>query len=296
MLSLFARHIVSNFPVLRTNVLSSSVLTSSAFVATRRTFFTTRRIQLPVAASKSASTKTTKKKTTKKTPATKAAPKKVKATTEAKSKPKSTAISKKTVERPPPKRVPKSEQPPSRPPNAYLLYFSKLVQERRGDIKSTMDTQDMAKKAAVTWNNFTLAEKQPYYNEVEVLKKQYEEKLDDYWKTATPKTVRKINARRKHDGRNKIHRPHQENDYKRPKGPFFRFIEMFRRSDDGRAIQEAGTTATGRGAVNVARVAGERWRAMSASDKAPYVDAYQKAHNDWQANHPSKSISASASS
>jgi hypothetical protein len=43
---------------------------------------------------------------------------------------------------------------------------------------------------------------------------------------------------------------------------------MFRQSDDGRAIQEAGTTTTGRGAVNVVREAGERWRAMSASDKA----------------------------
>lgn len=183
-----------------------------------------------------------------------------------------------------------------RPPNAYLLYFSKVVRDRRGDIKTTTDTQDIAKQAALAWNNFTLAEKQPYYNEVEVLKKQYEEKLHDYWKTTSPKTVRKINARRKHDGRNKIHRPQQVDDYKRPKGPFFRFIDMFRQSDDGRAIQEAGTTTTGRGAVNVVREAGERWRAMSASDKAPYVEAYQKAYHDWQANHPSKSASASASS
>ncbi|KAG1768918.1 hypothetical protein EV702DRAFT_979182 [Suillus placidus] len=280
MISLSARHIASN---LRTNVLSSSVLTSSAFAATRRTFFTTRCIQLPAAASKSTSTTTTKK-TTKKTIATKAAPKKAKTTTEAKPKLKSTATSKKT-------RVPKSEQPPSRPPNAFLLFFSRLVQDRRGDIKTTVDTQGMAKEAAATWNGFTLAQKQPYYNEVEVLKKQYEEKLHDYWKTASPETVRKINARRKHDGRNKIHRPHQENDNKRPKGPFFRFIENFRQSDDGRAIQEAGATATGRGAVNVARKAGERWRAMSASDKAPYVEAYQKANTDWQANHPSKSAS-----
>ncbi|KAG1740997.1 hypothetical protein EDB19DRAFT_1828379 [Suillus lakei] len=283
MLSLFARQIPSNLPVLRANVLSSSVLISSAFAATRRTFVTTRRIQLPAAASKSASTTATKK-TTKKTTATKAAPKKAKAATKATSKPKSTATSKKTVERPPPKRVPKSEQPPSRPPNAYLLFFSRLVQDHKGDIKNTADTQGVAKQAAAAWNGFTLAEKQPYYNEVEVLKKQYEEKLNDYWKTTPSQMVRKINARRTYDGKNKIHRPRQESDYKRPKGPFFRFIENFRQSDDGRAIQEAGATATGRGAVNVAREA------------APYVEAYQKAHTDWQANHPSKSASASASS
>jgi hypothetical protein len=99
MLSLFARRIASNLPVLRTNVLPSSILTSSAFAATRRTFFTTRHIQLPAAASKSAPT-TAAKKTTKKTTAKKAAPKKAKATTKAKPKPKKTAIAKtkKTVE------------------------------------------------------------------------------------------------------------------------------------------------------------------------------------------------------
>ncbi|KAG2068274.1 hypothetical protein BDR04DRAFT_1103597 [Suillus decipiens] len=285
MLSFFARHIASNLPVLRTDVLSSS-----AFAATRRTFFTTRRIQLPAAASKSTSTKTTK--TTKKTTATKAAPKKAKATTKAKSKPKSTITSKKTVERAPPKRVPKSEQPPPRPPNAYLLFFSTLIKERRGNIKSVMDTQGLAKEAAAKWNSFTLAEKQPYYNEVEVLKKQHEEKQHEYWKNASLITVRKINARRKHDGRTKIHRPHQERHDKRPKGPFFRFIEMFRQSDDGRAIQEAGTTDTGRGTINVAREAGKRWRAMSTSEKAPYVEAFQKEHSDWQANHLSKGASS----
>ncbi|KAG2148184.1 uncharacterized protein EDB93DRAFT_381296 [Suillus bovinus] len=290
MLSLFARQVASNLLVLRTNVLSSSVLTSSAFVATRRTFFTTRLIQLPAAASKSASTTT--KKTTKKTTATKAAPKKAKATKKVKSKPKSATKSKKTVEPSAPKRVPKSEQPPSRPPNGYLLFFSKLVQDRKGEMKDTLATQDLAKEAAVMWNGFTLAEKQPYYNEVEVLKKQYEEKLFDYWKTASPKTLREINARRKHDGRKKIHRPQQEHDYKRPKGAFFRFMEQFRQSDDGRAIREAGDTATGRATVNIAREAGARWRAMSASDKAPYVEAYQTERSDWQA----KQLSNSASS
>jgi hypothetical protein len=47
-----------------------------------------------------------------------------------------------------------------------------------------------------------------------------------------------------------------------------RFLEDFRQSDDGRAILKAGFTPTGRAVVNVTRVAGERWRAMSASDKA----------------------------
>jgi hypothetical protein len=47
-----------------------------------------------------------------------------------------------------------------------------------------------------------------------------------------------------------------------------RFLEDFRQSDDGKAILKAGFTPTGRAVVNVAREAGERWRAMSASDKA----------------------------
>ncbi|KAG0697870.1 hypothetical protein DFH29DRAFT_878404 [Suillus ampliporus] len=286
MFSLFARRIVSGLPVLRINVSSSSALTSSAFAATRRTFFTTRRIQLPVAASKSASTAVKKTKT-------KAAPKKAKPTTKAKSKPKSRATPKEKIEPPRPKMVPKSQRPPSRPPNAYLLFFSRLVQGQKDNIKSTTDTQAVAQQAAAAWKGFTLAEKQPFYDEVEVLKKQYEERLHDYWKTTPPQIVRKINARRKADGKKKIHRPRQEGDHTRPMGAFFRFIGNFRQSDDGRAIQEAGATITGRGAVNVAREAGKRWRAMSASDKAPYMEASQKAHADWQAN---KSASASESS
>lgn len=58
---LVARHIIFKLPALRTNVLSSSVLISS--VATRRTFFTTRRIQLSAAASKSASNPTLERST-----------------------------------------------------------------------------------------------------------------------------------------------------------------------------------------------------------------------------------------
>ncbi|KAG2755081.1 hypothetical protein P692DRAFT_20861587 [Suillus brevipes Sb2] len=306
MLSPFARHLASNLPVLRNNVLLSSVLTSSAFAATRRTFFTTRRIQLPAAASKSASTTTTKK-----TTATKAAPKKAKATTKAKSKPdpkkakatakakskpESTATAKKTVKRSPPRRVPKSERPPSRPLSPYFVFFLEHYKKRKGDVNTAMDARDVAKESSVIWKNLTIAEKQPYYDEAAILRKQYEEKQDEYWKNASPKTVREINARRKHEGRQKIHRPQVESAPKRPKGPYMRFWNDFRQTDDGRAILEAGTTSTGIAIMNLGREAGQRWRAMSASDKAPYVEAFQKARTEWDADHSSKSASASASS
>ncbi|KAG2751554.1 hypothetical protein P692DRAFT_20830817 [Suillus brevipes Sb2] len=262
----FARHIAFKIPALRTNVLSSSSLISSAFVATRRTFFTTRRIQLPAAASKSAS-----KSTTEGTIATKAAPKKARA--------------KKAL----PRRVSKSERPPVRSPSGFILFFSRLAKTREGEIKNMTGIQGLSKQAAAKWNNMTIAEKKPYLDEAEILKKQYKEKLDEYWKTASWKTVREINARRKHEGRTKIHRPHQESDSKRPKATYLRFLEDFRRSDEGRAILEAGLTPTGRAVVNVARAAGERWRAMSASDKAPYVKAFRKAIDEWEADQLIKS-------
>jgi hypothetical protein len=153
------------------------------------------------------------------------------------------------------------------------------------------DTQNLSKEGAAMWKNLTIAEKQPYYNEFEILKKQYEEKLAEYWKTTSTKTVRNINARRKHEGKSKIHRRQPENADKRPKGPYMRFLEHFRQSDDGKAILEAGSTAVGNGTVNVACKAGELWRAMSASDKAPYTEAFEKAYAEWKANHPSKSES-----
>ncbi|KAG1742588.1 hypothetical protein EDD22DRAFT_958918 [Suillus occidentalis] len=291
MLSLFARHLASNLPVLRNNVLPSSALTSSAFAATRRTFFTTRRIQLPAAASKGASTTTTKKTTAKK-----AAPKKAKVTAKAKSKPKSTATDEKTVKRSTPRRVPKSERPPLRPLTAYFVFFLEQLKNRKADMNSMTDTRNLASQCSAIWKNFTIAEKQPYYDEAAILKKQYEEKQDEYWKTASSKTVREINARRIHEGRQKIHRPQQERASKRPKGPYMRFWDDFRQTGDARAILEAGTTPTGNAIVNIAREAGQRWRAMSASDKAPYMEAFQKARTEWEADHSSKSASASASS
>ena len=62
-----------------------------------------------------------------------------------------------------PKRVPKSQQPPPRPLNAYLLFFTKLVQTKKDDLKSSADTQVVAKQAAATWKGLTLAEKQVIY-------------------------------------------------------------------------------------------------------------------------------------
>ncbi|KIK42897.1 hypothetical protein CY34DRAFT_793265 [Suillus luteus UH-Slu-Lm8-n1] len=183
-----------------------------------------------------------------------------------------------------PRRVPKSERPPVRSPSAYILFFSRLAKSRKGEIKPGMTgIQDLSKEAAAMWNNMTIAEKKPYDDEVEILKIEYQKKLDEYWKTVSSTTIREINARREYEGRTKIHRPHQESASKRPKGSYLRFLEDFRRSDDGRAILEAGLTPTGRAVVNVARTAGERWRAMSASDKAPYVEAFQKAVAKWEA-------------
>jgi hypothetical protein len=62
-----------------------------------------------------------------------------------------------------PRRVPKSERPPLRPPSAYLLFFSKLVKNHKGDIKTLTDTHDLSKQAAATWNNMILAEQQVIY-------------------------------------------------------------------------------------------------------------------------------------
>jgi hypothetical protein len=103
---------------------------------------------------------------------------------------------------------------------------------------------------------------------------------------APPEIVRKINARRKSDGKKKIHRPRQEGDHPRPLSPFFRsllcplftiqkpmtgshrFVQELRESADGRAIQAAGNTSEGRATVNVTREAARRWRAMSDSEKS----------------------------
>jgi hypothetical protein len=62
-----------------------------------------------------------------------------------------------------PRRVPKSERPPLRPPGAYLLFFSKLVKDNKGDVKTITESQELSKQGAATWHNMTIAEKQVIY-------------------------------------------------------------------------------------------------------------------------------------
>jgi hypothetical protein len=62
--------------------------------------------------------------------------------------------------------VPKAEQPPTRPPNAYLLFFSKMAQNNKDKFKTIADTQAASKEAAATWKGMTLSEKQVIYVDV----------------------------------------------------------------------------------------------------------------------------------
>lgn len=65
--------------------------------------------------------------------------------------------------------MPKSEQPPPRPPNAYILFFTRIAQSQKDKFKTLADTQAASKEAAATWRGFTLAEKQVIYNDVLVM-------------------------------------------------------------------------------------------------------------------------------
>ena len=62
--------------------------------------------------------------------------------------------------------MPKSEQPPPRPPNAYILFFTRLTRSQPEKIKSLTETHAVAKQASAAWKALTLAEKQVIYDDV----------------------------------------------------------------------------------------------------------------------------------
>jgi hypothetical protein len=62
-----------------------------------------------------------------------------------------------------PRRVPKSERPPSRPLSPYFVFFLEHYKKRKGDVNTAMDARDVAKESSVIWKNLTIAEKQVIY-------------------------------------------------------------------------------------------------------------------------------------
>ncbi|KAI6032663.1 hypothetical protein F5J12DRAFT_180517 [Pisolithus orientalis] len=226
----------------------------------RRTLLTTPQLQFPPLATKS-------KKTAGSDGSKKASPRK-KSTKETR---KPTKAKKKSATT----RVSKEDLPPKRPSPPYFIFLSKFRKDTlsKGSLsESETNVVEMTKRGGEAWASLTQAEKQPYFDEYEVLKAQHAKAREKYFNELDPNVLRAINKQRKARGKPKL-----RGLPKQPAllTPYMRFAGAFRTTAEGNAILQDKTNSE-LPVLRLGRIAGERWRSMSDEEKFPYVVAYNR--------------------
>ncbi|KIM80125.1 hypothetical protein PILCRDRAFT_822639 [Piloderma croceum F 1598] len=249
---------------------------------TRRTFLTGTP-RLSFAGTAAAATKPSAKRTTAGAGA-KTGTKKAAASKAKESKPNKKVVKEPVVQeakKPAHLKLTKADMPPTHPPNAWVLFFTKYIKGVTQPIVGIRGIPNLLKEAAALWNNMSDVEKQPYKDEVATLKAAFEIKRQSYFDSVPAGTLTEINRRRKDKGLPMVHKLVREED-RRPQTSFLRYLEDFRTTPDGQAL-----FASSKGArswiTSSAVTAGQQWKAMTEAQKAPYVEAAHKDFAAWKA-------------
>ncbi|KAG6373056.1 hypothetical protein JVT61DRAFT_7117 [Boletus reticuloceps] len=244
-------------------------------IVTRRTLFATPQFNFPPAKASPSTAKTTRKTAEKdapKVPARRGRP--------PKTAPKSSQGKKLKAE---PKkqrvRVPKSLKPPKRAPGPYFLFYASFVKSQPR--ASTLpEFQEFSRRAGEIWRGYSMAEKQPFYDENEGRKAQAKQERDEFFRNTSLSDLKQLNAIRKAQGKTKFHLTKKPSI---PVTPFILFSNEFRGSPEGQAIIEE-TSPEKRYTVRAVLAAAGRWRSMSTEEKAPYFERYKKAKEELKAS------------
>ncbi|KAN0082615.1 hypothetical protein V8E55_008410 [Tylopilus felleus] len=244
-------------------------------LVTRRTLFATPLLNFPPAkASQTTAKKTAKKKETKGesvTPAKRGRPPKNPAESHKKKQPNE---KKQLV------RVPKELKPPKRAPGPYFLFYASFIKSQP-KVNSLQEVQELSKRASEIWRGYSIAEKQPFYDENEAKKAQAKQERDEFFRTTSVSDLKKLNAIRKAQGKTK-YRSTQKPPM--PVTPFISFSNEFRNSPDGQAIIN-DTAPEKKYTVRAVLAAADRWRSMSQEEKAPYFKRYTTEKEELKAKH-----------
>ncbi|KAL4080094.1 hypothetical protein V8B97DRAFT_2002566 [Scleroderma yunnanense] len=180
-------------------------------------------------------------------------------------------------------RVSKDDLPPKRPSTPFVLFFIKHTKDAATNgIRKDEPVTVLAKRAGEAWAAMTIAEKQPYFDEHETLKTQYEKAREQYFDNVDPEVLKAINKQRKARGLPRVGHVGLGKSQCLPSTT--RFMKTFRDSSEGLALLQDKTNPEPRPIIRVSRAAGQRWRNMSDEDKYPFVVAYNRDKEALQAN------------
>ncbi|KAG9311464.1 hypothetical protein JVU11DRAFT_8579 [Chiua virens] len=242
-------------------------------VVARRTLFATRQLNTPPAKASEDTTKKTHRKTAEKKPSggKRAAPAKRGRP------PKNPGAlkEKQPKEEKQRVRIPKSLKPPKRAPGAYLLFYSSFVKTQPQG--STLENyRELTKRAGEIWQGYSMAEKQPFYDENEARKTQAQQEREEFFRKVSTSNLKQLNAIRKAQGKSRVRSKRRTSV---PETAFLLFLRDFRNSPDAQALINE-TSPEQKDVVRTTIAAANRWRSMPTEDKAPYFERYKKAKEE----------------
>ncbi|KAH0828656.1 hypothetical protein J3R83DRAFT_3018 [Lanmaoa asiatica] len=177
-------------------------------------------------------------------------------------------------------RIPKILKPPKRAPGPYFLFYASFVKSQpRGS--SLQEFQELSKRAGEIWRGYSMAEKQPFYDENEGRKAQAKQEREEFFRSTSLSDLKQLNAIRKAQGKTKFHSTRKASI---PVTPFILFSNEFRDSPDGQALINE-TSPEKKYVVRAVVAAADRWRSMSPEEKAPYFERFRKAKEESKAEH-----------
>ncbi|KAI0339241.1 hypothetical protein BDW22DRAFT_1347800 [Trametopsis cervina] len=160
----------------------------------------------------------------------------------------------------------RGHMPPKRPKNGYLLFLQDKREGSNFKATSTEGAAGFVKDAAAEWRAMNAEEKEKWAEKARVPMEEYIAARAEYIKNTPPAVLKEINKRRREKGLQRVKTPHT-----RMPGPFMLFSKDYYNEHTRSAIGDRRTLVAQSG-----KQAGERWRNMSAAEKQPYFDAFER--------------------
>ncbi|KAG8221535.1 hypothetical protein J3R82DRAFT_1753 [Butyriboletus roseoflavus] len=177
-------------------------------------------------------------------------------------------------------RIPKNLKPPKRAPGPYLLFYTSFLKSQPR-ASSLEEIHELTRRAGETWRGYSMAEKQPFYDENEARKAQAKEQREEFCRNTSQTDLKQLNAIRKVQGKPKFHAKKKASN---PVSAYLLFSNEFRNSPDGQALINE-TSPEKSYVVRGVLAAANRWSSMSPEEKAPYFEKFRKAKEEREAEH-----------
>lgn len=178
---------------------------------------------------------------------------------------------------------------PKKPPNAYWMWMGDNREKICAELGGTKKGPAVSKVAGDRWRVMSEADKAPYVKKAETQRLEYQKALQEFTMSGGQKAKRGEKRRKEEDPNvskraRKLERKETARAIGKPTRPVNAYWLWL--NDNRAQIQkDAGTNKIGK----VGKLAGERWKNLSAAEKAPYENkaeerkkAYRAEFDKWK--------------